>query len=614
MLGSGFRRLALGLTGVAAIAFLCAAGWQIAVLFAVSAHPIAFYSALAASAFGIVSAICTGIALHSTQQDWQTLFDNLHDASFIHDLDGKVLDVNQTTLEIFGLDRARARCLTIRDDYSDPDNDFQGWVKTWQSVLAGEKHRIEWKARRPDDGSTFDAEVFLRRVTLDRRDVILADAIDVSERVRTENALRRSQAQLQQQTQQLERALEERDRFFDISIDLLSISGLDGYFKRVNPVFETTLGYTPAELYAEPFLNLIHPDDLEASLAQMSGLGRGDLTIAFENRFRCRDGSYRWFAWNAVRAQQDDLIYAIARDITEQKQARDRLAQQAIDLQQALQELQQTQTQMIQSEKMSSLGQMVAGVAHEINNPVNFIHGNLTHLHDYTRDLVGLVCLYQQHYPQATPAIQDAIEELELDFLLEDMPKLLGSMKVGTERIREIVKSLRTFSRLDESEAKAVNIHDGIDSTLTILQSRLKAKPNCSAIEVIRDYAPLPEIDCYPGQLNQVFMNVLSNAIDAIEGTDRPGCIAIFTEQLDDEKIAISISDNGLGIDEATRTKLFDPFFTTKPIGKGTGLGLSISYQIVVDKHGGAIRCDSLPGTGTTFTLTIPRRQTRPPA
>ncbi|MBC1258222.1 sensor histidine kinase, partial [Trichormus variabilis] len=288
-------------------------------------------------------------------------------------------------------------------------------------------------------------------------------------------------------------------------------------------------------------------------------------------------------------------------------------------LRQTLHELKLTQTQLIQTEKMSSLGQMVAGIAHEINNPVSFIHGNLSHIDNYANDLLTLIDIYQTIYPEATPEIEEFLENIDVDFIKEDMPKTLSSMKIGTQRIREIVLTLRNFSRLDEAEMKAVNIHEGIESTLLILQSRLQAKPGKPAIEIIKNYAELPKVECYTGQLNQVFMNILNNAIDSLEKLNQehnleeiktdPSAIAIRTEVVNPDLVAISIKDNGLGMSDSVRKRIFDPFFTTKPIGQGTGLGLSISYQIVVDKHRGTIECISTPGQGAEFIIQIPCRQ-----
>ena len=292
--------------------------------------------------------------------------------------------------------------------------------------------------------------------------------------------------------------------------------------------------------------------------------------------------------------------------------------QKAQELQTALQDLSSTQAQLVQSEKMSSLGQLVAGVAHEINNPVNFIYGNLSHAGAYTHDLIRLLQLYQQHCPQPVPEIQAKAEAIDLDFLLDDLPKLLSSMQVGADRIREIVLSLRNFSRMDEAEMKVVDIHEGIDSTLMILQHRLKAKHNYPGIEVVKHYGNLPLVECYAGPLNQVFMNILSNALDALEecdqqrsfqGTQQQGQIHIYTEKRDSNQVRIRIADNGPGITETVCRQMFDPFFTTKTVGKGTGLGLSISYRIVTEKHGGSLQCFSAPGQGAEFIIEIPVQQ-----
>ncbi|MBN3962773.1 ATP-binding sensor histidine kinase [Nostoc sp. NMS8] len=303
-------------------------------------------------------------------------------------------------------------------------------------------------------------------------------------------------------------------------------------------------------------------------------------------------------------------------------------------LQQTLQELQRTQIQLIQSEKMSSLGQMVAGVAHEINNPINFIHGNIDHASEYVQDLLDLVVIYQQEYPHPSPLVEEKYKEIDIDFLTEDLPKILDSMKMGSLRIRNIVLGLRNFSRLDESEMKPVDVHEGIDSTLMILQHRIQEKNNFPEIRVIKEYGKLPEVMCYPGQLNQVLMNILSNAIDALEESfvigdpslvnnkeqitrdidasavsDRVGQIHIFTELTDSNTAIIRIADNGSGMTKAVQQKIFDPFFTTKSIGSGTGLGLSISYQIIVDKHKGRLTCNSTLGKGTEFVIEIPMQQ-----
>jgi PAS domain S-box-containing protein len=284
----------------------------------------------------------------------------------------------------------------------------------------------------------------------------------------------------------------------------------------------------------------------------------------------------------------------------------------AQELEQTLQELQRTQAQMIQNEKMSSLGQIVAGVAHEINNPINFIYANISHAHTYTQELIDLIQVYRKHYPKPVPEVKDKTKRIDLEFIQEDLNIIFKSMSAGSERIEQIVKSLRTFSRLDEAEYKNINIHESLDSTLMILQHRLKAKPNYPKIEVTKEYGQLPLVGCYAGQLNQVFMNILVNAIDALEekGHNKFNQIRIYTEFIESEKIvAIKINNNGNCIPNQIQHRIFDPFFTTKPVGKGTGLGMSISYEIITKKHQGTLEFTSTPEDGTCFIIRIPIKQ-----
>ncbi len=297
----------------------------------------------------------------------------------------------------------------------------------------------------------------------------------------------------------------------------------------------------------------------------------------------------------------NQLIQWVGEYTQELKLANQRVEKRTTELTQALQNLQQTQAQLIQTEKMSSLGQMVAGIAHEINNPVNFIHGNITPLQEYTQNIFDLLNLYQKLYPDSHPEIEDLMAEIDINYIIYDLPKTISSMEMGTDRIKNIVLSLRNFSRLDESKVKSADLHEGIDNTLLILTYKLK-----QGVEITKKYGDLPLVECYPAQLNQVFMNIIANAIDAmLESDTQPKHIVIQTEKVAEDRVFVKIRDNGPGIPPEVKDKIFDPFFTTKPVGKGTGLGLSISYKII-QKHGGKIEVISQPGKGTEFAIALP--------
>ncbi|MBW4495617.1 MAG: PAS domain S-box protein [Oscillatoria princeps RMCB-10] len=398
---------------------------------------------------------------------------------------------------------------------------------------------------------------------------------------------------------------------------LIVVIDRQGRIVTFNHACERTTGYSFSEVRNQYLWDLfLVPEEIEAVRAVFENLRVGALASEYENCWLTKDGRRRLISWsNTVLLNNEgepDYAISIGIDVTEQKQAEE-LRQAKETAEAALRRLQQTQAQLIQSEKMASLGQLVAGVAHEINNPVSFIYGNLIPAREYASDLMHLLELYQTHCLTPHPEIAQAASTVDLAFLKDDFPRLLDSMRAGAERIRNIVVSLRNFSRLDESDMKKVDIHEGIESTLLILQNRLKANPHRQEIQVIKEYGNLPLVECYAGQLNQVFVNLLTNAIDAID--EIPGkavTIWIKTEVLSGDsegRVAIRIRDSGTGIAPAVEPRLFDPFFTTKPVGKGTGLGLSVSYQIVVEKHGGRLSCVSPPGEGAEFALEIPVRQ-----
>lgn len=449
---------------------------------------------------------------------------------------------------------------------------------------------------------------------------MMAIIADLTELKRTESALKLSQERLQLAV-------------FGSSLGLWdwNIATGETYF---DSQWKAMLGYEENEIEnsVKSWEDLLHPEDKLTVMAALHLHFEGKTNI-YEVEFRMinKSGNWQWIMALGKVVEYDEWSAPLRmngthQDISDRKQvelalqeseARER--SKALELEVAINKLRTTQSQLVQNEKMVSLGQLVAGVAHEINNPISFIHGNLAPARSYTLNLLDLIKTYQYHYPSPAAGVLDKIQEIDLDYMAEDLPKLFTSMRVGTERIVEIVKSLRNFSRLDESAGKSVNIHEGIDSTLMILQNRLKSHSSRPGIQVVKDYQQLPNVECFPGQLNQVFMNILINAIDALEERDKqreieecdrhPSTITIGTYLAAGAFVAVSIADNGPGIPESVKSRLFDPFFTTKPVGKGTGLGLSISHSIIVDRHSGKLSCISTMGEGSEFLVEIPVQQ-----
>ncbi|MEM6519456.1 MAG: ammonium transporter [Cyanobacteria bacterium P01_C01_bin.70] len=441
----------------------------------------------------------------------------------------------------------------------------------------------------------------------------------------------------------LEQALARTDAIVESAIEvILIVSRRDLAIRSANPAVRKMFGQSEAQLQGCPLDTLLIAESLGTSTfeskARLSQFKTVPLDLPQLLKIASEEGAPYELAGRRrsggafpveitvamLKSQPEDSYTLIIRDITLRKQAEEAIQRaeakdlEARRLEKTLAELREAQLQLVHSEKMSSLGQLVAGVAHEINNPVSFIHGNLTYVEEYVSDLLSLINLYLSE-PDAgkSAAIQNKVEALDLDYIAEDLPKILVSMQSGTERITEIVRSLKDFSHQGGSQRKRVDLHQGLDSTLTILGNKLKETRDRPAIQVIRNYGNLPKVECLPGQLNQVFMNLLTNAIDAIDGK----CVAhppspktlrwipkimLRTEMVKDDRVHLHFTDNGVGIPDHVKRRMLDPFFTTKPVGQGTGLGMSISYQIIVERHHGKLDCLSIPGKGTRFLIELP--------
>lgn len=539
----------------------------------------------------------TETALSQSQAQLQAIINNAPAIIYLKDLAGNYLLVNREFEKVLNLSQEE---IIGKNDYHFLTQEVADQIREHehQAIAAGQALRWEESITLEDSVHTYIAIKFPLFDSFGRVYATCGISTDITENKQVEVEL----AKLSLVASQTDNGVVITDR--------------KGLTEWVNEGFTRITGYDIEHMRGQKPGAILQGNLTDShTVDNISQALQANKSFAGEIINYHKNGQHYWISLSINPIFDDNgkltQFVAIQKDISQRKQAEAKLHDRTQELENTLKELRQTQLQMIQSEKMSSLGQMVAGIAHEINNPVNFIHGNLAPTQEYISDLLKLIELYQKYFPETPEEIVEEIEFIDLDFLKSDLPKILESMRLGTKRIREIVLSLRNFSRLDEAEFKRVDIHEGIDSTLLILQNRL----NNNQIEIIKEYTQLPLVECYPGQLNQVFMNILTNAIESLEESIKSHkeyhkkakmpqvCI---TTELKDDWLQVKIADNGKGITEEIKDKIFDPFFSNKPVGKGTGLGLSISYQIIIDQHGGSLYCESLPEEQTTFVIEVP--------
>ncbi|NJL61219.1 MAG: PAS domain S-box protein [Methylacidiphilales bacterium] len=539
--------------------------------------------------------------LAQKEEQYRGIFENTIDSLTICDLEtGKLIQTNISTNKMYGY--TSEEWLNIQpNDYVHPDylHHFGEFIET---IKNGKEFFCEI-VTFGKDGTLFDVEVKANGIQYNGKLHALSVTRNITDRKRAEKVL-------QQQEEQY------RGIFEAVNDGLSIIDIKTGEMIATNPAYAEMYGYSCEEILQLHPSTYIHPNSLPLFGECIARIRQG-------KKFECEAVSIRKDGTDFdIEIKATPFTYngklsflAIARDISERKRVENVLKQERKNLEIALENLQRTQAQLVQTEKISQLGQLVAGVAHEVNNPVGFINGNLTHAKQYIEDLINLINLYQEKFPNPGSEILEEIESIDLDFLKEDLLKMISSMKLGTDRIRDIMRSLRNFSRTDASEKRPVDIHENIDTTLIVLSHRLKSRPERPAIQIIKEYGKIPPIPCFSGQINQVFMNLLANAIDALDESNagktyleiekKPNIIKITTSAANN-LFTLRIADNGPGMAEEVRQKLFEAFFTTKPESQGTGLGLSISYQIITEAHAGKLECISSPGNGAEFVIQIP--------
>jgi two-component system, NtrC family, sensor kinase len=555
-------------------------------------------------------------ALKESEQRFSGIFQQAAVGIHLMKLDGEFLQVNPRFCQILGYTQSEIFNISL-DDITYDAYDLETEHTYRCQLLDGEIPTYSMEKRLiHKDGQIrwVNLSVSLVRDSEQKPQYGIGVLEDISEQKLAQQAQQESEARLRKLAANIPGVIYTFTLSSDSSIKFEYISSACREIQEVEPEEVLENGYI---LYDQ-----MHPDDRQR--VTDANIRSAETLEPFECEWRIitKSGKLKWLSARSRperRENGDTVWYGTLFDISDRKKSEEALResearerQKAQELEETLAELRRTQSQLVLAEKMASLGGLVAGIAHEINNPTNFIYGNIQPAKEYAEEILNVVNLYQKHYPKPVPEIAEQLKATDIDFITEDFPRLLKSVKQGANRISEIVLSLRNFSRLDESTCKKVDIHEGIDNALLILQHRLKPKLNYLGIEVIKEYGQLPPIKCFPSQLNQVFMNLLTNAIDAIEDStfncqlsSANSVIRICTSWLD-SRVVVRIADNGIGIKSEILPKIFDPFFTTKPVGKGTGLGLSISYKIIVDAHKGELRCNSQYLKGSEFIIELP--------